>query len=99
MRLTIVFKGKRRRFYIPLSRLLVRLILRGVMCGHGKKTKGQGCDERDEGRKLTAEEKASVAECAVRLAGALKAYRRQYGGWTLAEVYDGESGEGVTIEI
>lgn len=91
MKITFGKGGRTHRFYLPLSRFAIRLILKAAISSDKEKRTGQGSDER-----VSGEEIAGAADAALK---ALKKFRRSYGHFTLLEVYDEKEGKNITVTI
>lgn len=90
MKIEIFSENKSFRLYFPLSRFALKAILKLVIRSKKKK---------EDGAELTAEETASLVDFVDCLIKGLKDHGKKYGKWTLLEVREAGSGEGISIQI
>lgn len=99
MKIRIRSNGRKFVFFLPLSTLLVKLVLKAAI-RTGSEERGQGSDEGKSRRiAFTAEEKRSIVATGAEMTEALKKYRRRYGKFPLVELYGADDGDEVFISV
>lgn len=91
MKIRIRSNGKKFVFFLPLSTLLVKLVLKAAI----------RTDRDGQKREIsfTAEEKRSIVATGAEMARALKKYRRRYGKFPLVRLYSADDGDEVFISV
>ena len=91
MKIRIRSNGRKFVFFLPLSTLLVKLVLKAAI----------RTDRDGQKREIsfTAEEKRSIVATGAEMAQALKKYRRRYGKFPLVRLYSADDGDEVFISV
>lgn len=91
MKIRIRSNGRKFVFFLPLSTLLVKLVLKAAI----------RTDRDGQKREIsfTAEEKRSIVATGAEMARALKKYRRRYGKFPLVRLYSADDGDEVFISV
>lgn len=91
MKIRIRSNGRKFVFFLPLSTLLVKLVLKAAI----------RTDRDGQKREIsfTAEEKRSIVATGAEMAKALKKYRRRYGKFPLVRLYSADDGDEVFISV
>ena len=91
MKIRIRSNGRKFVFFLPLSTLLVKLVLKAAI----------RTDRDGQKREIsfTAEEKRSIVATGAEMATALKKYRRRYGKFPLVRLYSADDGDEVFISV
>ena len=91
MKIRIRSNGRKFVFFLPLSTLLVKLVLKAAI----------RTDRDGQKREIsfTAEEKRSIVATGADMAKALKKYRRRYGKFPLVRLYSADDGDEVFISV
>lgn len=91
MKIRIRSNGRKFVFFLPLSTLLVKLVLKAAI----------RTDRDGQKREIsfTAEEKRSIVATGAEMAKALKKYCRRYGKFPLVRLYSADDGDEVFISV
>ena len=91
MKIRIRSNGRKFVFFLPLSTLLVKLVVKAAI----------RTDRDGQKREIsfTAEEKRSIVATGAEMAKALKKYRRRYGKFPLVRLYSADDGDEVFISV
>ena len=91
MKIRIRSNGRKFVFFLPLSTLLVKLVLKAAI----------RTDRDGQKREIsfTAEEKRSIVATGAEMAKALKKYRRRYGKFPLVRLYSADDGDELFISV
>lgn len=91
MKIRIRSNGRKFVFFLPLSTLLVKMVLKAAI----------RTDRDGQKREIsfTAEEKRSIVATGAEMARALKKYRRRYGKFPLVRLYSADDGDEVFISV
>ena len=91
MKIRIRSNGRKFVFFLPLSTILVKLVLKAAI----------RTDRDGQKREIsfTAEEKRSIVATGAEMAKALKKYRRRYGKFPLVRLYSADDGDEVFISV
>ena len=91
MKIRIRSNGRKFVFFLPLSTLLVKLVLKAAI----------RTDRDGQKREIsfTAEEKRSIVATGAEMARALKKYRRRYCKFPLVQLYSADDGDEVFISV
>ena len=91
MKIRIRSNGRKFVFFLPLSTLLVKLVLKAAI----------RTDRDGQKREIsfTAEEKRSIVATGAEMAKALKKYRRLYGKFPLVRLYSADDGDELFISV
>ncbi len=91
MKIRIRSNGRKFVFFLPLSTLLVKMVLKAAI----------RTDRDGQKREIsfTAEEKRSIVATGAEMAKALKKYRRRYGKFPLVRLYSADDGDEVFISV
>ena len=91
MKIRIRSNGRKFVFFLPLSTLLVKLVLKAAI----------RTDRDGQKREIsfTAEEKRSIVATGAEMAKALKKYRRRYLKFPLVRLYSADDGDEVFISV